>query len=389
MSMRFIARTISTSTFHVKNMRRITLLSIVLLFLPTLFAVPLTFSLHPRAQSCFSTLVWEQNEKVEFYFAVQSGGDFDIDYEIFDPDNKIIYQESKVRQTNFIFAAKKGGEYTFCFSNGLSSFAEKVIDFDIVTQRELNKEHKANVFTGSREQQDRAKEMVKNIQSSLHEVNSWSGGLARRQSAFHTKYARHFTLVKSTEDLIFYLSLVECGLIVVVALVQVQSGGNFDIDYDVRDADGHEIQSGVRERQTDFVFAAKKPGEYTFCFSNAMSSFAEKVIDFDIAAQHEVEKSGSVLKNTITGTSEQKERAQAMVKSITEQLWQVNGWETGLRKMQHLTHTRTQRNFETVQSTETSLFWYSLVECILIVVFAVTQVFLIQMFFDKNQKIRI
>lgn len=39
---------------------------------------------------------------------------------------------------------------------------------------------------------------------------------------------------------------------------------------------------GNRERQGDFVFTAQHPGEYSFCFSNDMSTFAEKIVDFEI-----------------------------------------------------------------------------------------------------------
>ncbi len=39
---------------------------------------------------------------------------------------------------------------------------------------------------------------------------------------------------------------------------------------------------GFRERQGDFVFVAKQSGEHSFCFDNNMSTFAEKVVDFEI-----------------------------------------------------------------------------------------------------------
>lgn len=41
--------------------------------------------------------------------------------------------------------------------------------------------------------------------------------------------------------------------------------------------------SSEKERQGDFVFTAKETGEYRFCFDNDMSTFAEKLVDFEIA----------------------------------------------------------------------------------------------------------
>jgi hypothetical protein len=42
---------------------------------------------------------------------------------------------------------------------------------------------------------------------------------------------------------------------------------------------------GTKERQGDFVFTAQSIGEYAFCFNNEMSTFAEKMVDFEIAVR--------------------------------------------------------------------------------------------------------
>lgn len=42
---------------------------------------------------------------------------------------------------------------------------------------------------------------------------------------------------------------------------------------------------GEKERQGDFVFTANDVGQYRFCFNNEMSTFAEKMIDFEIAVR--------------------------------------------------------------------------------------------------------
>lgn len=41
--------------------------------------------------------------------------------------------------------------------------------------------------------------------------------------------------------------------------------------------------SGEKERQGDFVFTANRVGEYRFCFDNTISTFHEKLIDFEIS----------------------------------------------------------------------------------------------------------
>jgi len=64
---------------------------------------------------------------------------------------------------------------------------------------------------------------------------------------------------------------------------QVQSGGSFDVDYSVTGPNERTIMAGNKERQGDFVFTANDTGEYRFCFNNEMSTFAEKMVDFEIA----------------------------------------------------------------------------------------------------------
>lgn len=70
---------------------------------------------------------------------------------------------------------------------------------------------------------------------------------------------------------------------------QVQSGGSFDIDYEVTGPSGKVILDGEKERQGDFVFTALDAGEYKFCFNNEMSTFADKFVDFEIAVSHPVQ----------------------------------------------------------------------------------------------------
>jgi len=64
---------------------------------------------------------------------------------------------------------------------------------------------------------------------------------------------------------------------------KVQSGGSFDVDFSVTGPGNKLIMDGTKERQGDFVFTGQSVGEYKFCFNNEMSTFAEKMVDFEIA----------------------------------------------------------------------------------------------------------
>lgn len=45
------------------------------------------------------------------------------------------------------------------------------------------------------------------------------------------------------------------------------------------------IMANQKERQGDFVFTAQDSGEYRVCFNNEMSTFADKMVDFEIAVR--------------------------------------------------------------------------------------------------------
>ena len=67
----------------------------------------------------------------------------------------------------------------------------------------------------------------------------------------------------------------------------MQSGGSFDIDFEVKDPNEKSLLDGQRERQGDYVLTANTVGEYSFCFENDMSTLTEKLVDFDIMVESE------------------------------------------------------------------------------------------------------
>ncbi|KAJ6185453.1 hypothetical protein N7519_006754 [Penicillium mononematosum] len=135
-------------------------------------ATALTYKLDANEKACFFTNVEQSNAKVAFYFAVQSGGSFDVDYSVSAPGGKIVLDGTKERQGDFVFTAQSVGEYTFCFNNEMSTFAEKMVDFEIAKY-------------------------------------------------FRTRENRNFSTVRSTERRIFNFSVIESLMMVSMAALQV------------------------------------------------------------------------------------------------------------------------------------------------------------------------
>lgn len=82
----------------------------------------------------------ETNIHTQFYFAVQSGGSFDIDFDVKGPADKLILEGKAERQGDYVFTGNTVGEYAFCFENDMSTLSAKLIDFDIMVESEPRKE---------------------------------------------------------------------------------------------------------------------------------------------------------------------------------------------------------------------------------------------------------
>ncbi|RXK35447.1 hypothetical protein M231_07302 [Tremella mesenterica] len=132
----------------------------------------LTFVISPGEKSCFYADVDGQGEKVGFYFAVQSGGSFEIDYAIMNPDDVVLLQGTNERQGDYIFTANKIGEYTFCFENE-ASISDKLIDLDIMVESEPRRTLSA--------QQLPFKDHTSALEESTHKLGGLLNSIARTQ----------------------------------------------------------------------------------------------------------------------------------------------------------------------------------------------------------------
>ncbi|MCJ1269690.1 hypothetical protein MMC22_009582, partial [Lobaria immixta] len=181
--------------------------------IPLISATALTYKLAPNEKACFFTFVEEKGAKLAFYFAVQSGGSFDVDYTVVGPGDKVIMDSQKERQGDFVFTAKETGEYRFCFDNDMSTFAEKMVDFEIAVENETRAQLPSKQGTSP--------EQTSALEESIYKVSGQLSTINRNQKYFRTRENRNFSTVKSTETRIFNFSVVESGLMVCMAGLQV------------------------------------------------------------------------------------------------------------------------------------------------------------------------
>ena len=129
-----------------------------------LACVPYTYLLSLFTYTCFPP---------QFYFAVQSGGSFDVDFEIKDPNEKVILDGQRERQGDYVLTANTVGEYSFCFENDMSTLTDKLVDFDIMVENEPRREAPAK--PGQLQEQTSA------LEESIYRLNSLLMNIKRTQ----------------------------------------------------------------------------------------------------------------------------------------------------------------------------------------------------------------
>ncbi|EKM74699.1 hypothetical protein AGABI1DRAFT_80792, partial [Agaricus bisporus var. burnettii JB137-S8] len=179
----------------------------------TAHASALTTPIAANEKLCFYADVDKAGEKIGFYFAVQSGGSFDIDYEVKDPNDKILLDGQRERQGDFILTANTVGEYTFCFENDMSTLTEKLVDFDIMVESEPRREAPAKAGQIS--------EHTSALEESIFRLNGMLQSIKRLQKHFHTSENRGFSIVKSTQGRLFWYATFESLAVVGMAVCQV------------------------------------------------------------------------------------------------------------------------------------------------------------------------
>ncbi|KAI1332088.1 emp24/gp25L/p24 family/GOLD-domain-containing protein [Xylariaceae sp. FL0255] len=194
---------------------RTTLLSVGLLawLISLASATALTYKIQANEKACFYAAPQKAGQKMAFYFAVQSGGSFDVNYQVTGPSNKIVLEGEKERQGDFVFTAQEVGEYKFCFDNDMSTYSEKFVDFEIAVEDEVRAQIPAK--QGSSPEQHSA------LEESIYKISGQLSTIVRNQKYFRTRENRNFSTVRSTESRIVNFSLVQIVMVIAMGGLQV------------------------------------------------------------------------------------------------------------------------------------------------------------------------
>lgn len=181
-------------------------------------ATPFTFQLKALETLCWYVSTDRPNTEISFYYTVQLGGSFDVDYVVKRPDGHVQYSKNKEAQSEFTFNANQVGEWEFCFSNGMSLYADKIIDFEIKADSELGPQYRAQmpVLPNTKPMAH-----VLTMQQTVDEIENQLDQLTKQLRYYKVRNARNQATVRLTELRIFYFSVFEVLLMVGMAALQI------------------------------------------------------------------------------------------------------------------------------------------------------------------------
>jgi len=229
-------------------------------------------------------------------------------------------------------------------------------------------------------------------QLSLSVLLSSSSSCSPSSSAFYSFSASSSSLL----SLSFFLFLLFCPIVInglniyvkpndeecfyeylsigekMLASYTVQTGGNLDIDVKVYGPDLGIVYEIERSREGNFQFKAILVGSHKFCFINTMSLVSGKTISFNSYTGH------SLLSLDAAKTEHLTPLEQAII-STSENLNNLHDTQIYLKY-------RDNRHAETVESTNSRVVWWSLLELTGLVAISVFNIVFLRQLFERSGK---
>jgi len=147
-------------------------------------------------------------------FQVEDGGSLDIDLRVYSPSKKQVYLAESMNEDHFKVTAPVGGVYQFCFENraGVSYGRKKVVFALHNGHGELLAEELELVAT---------KRHLKPVEEKILQLSDKVLRLKEHHSYMMHRSARHQKTSESTQSRVFFSTLIEGLVLIVLNLWQV------------------------------------------------------------------------------------------------------------------------------------------------------------------------
>ncbi|KAI0265116.1 emp24/gp25L/p24 family/GOLD-domain-containing protein [Gloeopeniophorella convolvens] len=151
---------------------------------------------------------------------------------------------------------------------------------------------------------------------------------------------------------------------------QVGGGGHLDIDFWITGPDGGALRKHIKQSTGTESITAETDGRHEYCFSNQMSSIADKIVSFNV---HGVIYVGD-------GSDEIVAPIEREIRLLAHGLTSVKDENEYI-----VVRERTHRN--TAESTNSRVKWWSILQAIVLVSVVAWQVYYLKSFFEVKRVI--
>lgn len=170
-------------------------------------AAAVAIRLAAHREECAYEEVASTGTKVYVHFLVTSGGAMDVDVTIYTPDNQIVWQAERSKESRVLFKARVAGTYRFCFSNKMSTITAKVVAFNILVGDPAD-------VTSKTHQVDPMERSLVRISQGLQEIKN-------EQNYLRTRERIHRDTTESTNTRVLLMSVGEIAVIVLLGIGHV------------------------------------------------------------------------------------------------------------------------------------------------------------------------
>jgi len=151
---------------------------------------------------------------------------------------------------------------------------------------------------------------------------------------------------------------------------QVGGGGHLDIDFWITDPDGGAIRKNIRFSTGTVSITATKDGRHEYCFSNQMSTIADKIVSFNV---HGVIYVG--------------DEAVDVVAPIEREIRTLAHGLTSVKDEQEYIVIRERTHRNTAESTNGRVKWWSILQTAVLFSVVAWQVYYLKSFFEVKRVI--
>jgi len=161
----------------------------------------------------------------------------------------------------------------------------------------------------------------------------------------------------------------------------VTRGGLLDIDLRINGPNNEQIYSGMQFESSQFEFISRFQGPHSICWNNEMSRWTAKVVQFH------VEVDGRKIALEPGNPKQDEVLTPGALTPMEDSINKISTALDSIQSDQRYFRSREQRHRDTAESTNARVFWYSVIESILLIGISLGQVYYLRKFFEVKRTV--